>query len=74
MIDLTTFEVVLVPKLGLRCPRSFKELYSSSNVTHSVISDPLQPHGLSSPGSSVHGLLQASILEWVAIPFSRESS
>ena len=23
------------------------------------------------PGSSVHGILQARILEWVAIPFSR---
>ena len=28
----------------------------------------------SPPGSSVHGILQAKILEWVAIPFSRESS
>ena len=26
------------------------------------------------PDSSVHGLLQARILEWVAIPFSRGSS
>ena len=26
------------------------------------------------PGSSVHGILQARVLEWVAIPFSRESS
>ena len=26
------------------------------------------------PGSSIHGILQASILEWVAIPFSRRSS
>ena len=26
------------------------------------------------PGSSVHGILQARILEWVAIPFTRESS
>ena len=26
------------------------------------------------PGSSVHGILQARILEWGAIPFSRESS
>ena len=26
------------------------------------------------PGSSVHGISQARILEWVAIPFSRESS
>ena len=25
------------------------------------------------PGSSVHGILQAGILEWVAIPFSRGS-
>ena len=24
------------------------------------------------PGSSVHGILQAKILEWVAIPFSRD--
>ena len=28
----------------------------------------------SPPGSSVPGILQARILEWVAIPFSRESS
>ena len=28
----------------------------------------------SSPGSSVHGILQARILEWVAMPFSRGSS
>ena len=27
-----------------------------------------------SPGSSVHGVLQARILEWVAVPFSRRSS
>ena len=26
------------------------------------------------PGSSVHGILQIRILEWVAIPFSRGSS
>ena len=28
----------------------------------------------SPPGSSVHGIPQARILEWVAIPFSRGSS
>ena len=32
------------------------------------------PMNCSSPGSSVHGNLQARILEWVAIPFSRGSS
>ena len=26
------------------------------------------------PGSSVHGILEARTLEWVAIPFSRGSS
>ena len=30
--------------------------------------------GCSLPGSSVHGISQAGILEWVAIPFSRGSS
>ena len=29
------------------------------------------PMDCNSPGSSVHGILQARILEWVAIPFSR---
>ena len=39
--------------------------------SQSVMSDSLQPHGLySAPGSSVHGILQARILEWVAISFS----
>ena len=29
------------------------------------------PMGCSSPGASVHGILQATILEWVAMPSSR---
>ena len=32
------------------------------------------PMDCSPPGSSVHGILQARMLEWVAIPFSRGSS
>ena len=32
------------------------------------------PMDYSLPGSSVHGILLARILEWVAIPFSRGSS
>ena len=32
------------------------------------------PKGCSPPGSFVHGISQARILEWVAIPFSRGSS
>ena len=34
----------------------------------------LPPHDCSLPGSSVHGLLQTEIREWVTIPFSRGSS
>ena len=32
------------------------------------------PMDCSPPGTSVHGVLQARILEWVAVPFSRWSS
>ena len=32
------------------------------------------PMDYSPPGSSVHGILQARVLEWVAMPSSRESS
>ena len=32
------------------------------------------PMDCSLPGSSVHGILQARILEWVAMPSSKESS
>ena len=32
------------------------------------------PLDCSPPGSSVHGILQARILEWVSMPFSRGSS
>ena len=33
------------------------------------MSDPLRPHGLySPPGSSVHGIFQVRLLEWVSIP------
>ena len=36
-----------------------------------ALSDPVD---CSPPDSSVHGILQARILEWVTIPFSRGSS
>ena len=39
-----------------------------------VVSDSRDPMDCSPPGSSVHGILQARILEWVAISFSRGSS
>ena len=45
------------------------------SVTRSVVSNSLWPYELcSQSGSSVHGILPARILEWVAIPFSRGTS
>ena len=41
---------------------------------HGGVSNSCDPTDCSPPGSSVHGILQARILEWVAIPFSRGSS
>ena len=46
----------------------------NESVSHSVVSDSLWPHDCSPPGSCVRGILQARILQWVAIPFSRGSS
>ena len=40
-------------------------------VAQSNLCDPVD---CSPPGSSVHGISQAKILEWVVIPFSRGSS
>ena len=40
----------------------------------SVVSNSLQPHGRSLSGSSVHGIFQARVLEWIAISFSGGSS
>ena len=61
---------------GLRCnkdPYPIFESESESEVTQScpTLCDPVD---CSLPGSSVHGILQARILEWVAIAFSRGSS
>ena len=38
------------------------------------MSDSWDPMDCSPPGSSVHGIFQARILEWVPIPFSKGSS
>ena len=49
-------------------------ILKSKSDSRSFVSDSLQPVDCSLPDSSVHGILQARILEWVAIPFSRGSS
>ena len=59
----------------------FALLYSASQILHflqvekcvscSVVSNSLPSMDCGPPGSSIHGILQARILEWVAISFSR---
>ena len=49
-------------------------VWKEAGVNCSVMSNSLQPHFCSLPGSSIHGILQARTLEWVAISFSREGS
>ena len=48
--------------------------HSMRMTTCSLVSDSLRPHGLCPLGSSVHGVSQARLLEWVAISSSRGSS
>ena len=43
-------------------------------LSRSVMSDLFDPMDCSLPGSSGHGILQARVLEWVAVPSSRGSS
>ena len=38
--------------------------------SRSVVSDSSRPHGLQPTRSSIHGIFQARVLEWVAIAFS----
>ena len=51
-------------------PESFKELVLVTQLCQTLC----DPTECSLPGSPLHGILQARILEWVAIPFSRGSS
>ena len=58
----------------------FKYLFSSQKFSVSAMCESLShvqlcnPMYYSPPGSSVHGIFQAGVLEWVSSPFSRESS
>jgi len=60
------FNRQLVPMLG-----GF--LFSESEIAQSCLTL-CEPMNCSLPGSSIHGIFQARVLEWVAIFFSRGSS
>ena len=54
--------------------RFFTDWTTLEAQSHSVESTFCDPMDCSLPGSSGHGILQARILKWVAVPFSRGSS
>ena len=49
-------------------------IYESESEVAQLYLTLCEPMDCSPPGSSVHGIFQARILEWVAISFSRGSS
>ena len=61
-------------KSGQDSPLCRDQQTEGGGLVASVVSDTCNPMDCSPPGSSAHGILQARILEWVAISFSRGSS
>ena len=68
----STKQTAVVPLLWF-CSLCFLPLQWTSEVAQScpTLCDPMD---CSLPGSSIHGIFQARVLEWVAISFSRGSS
>ena len=56
---------------GLPFPSPMQESESEVAQLCPTLSDPMD---CSLPGSSAHGIFQARVLEWVAIPFSKRAS
>ena len=52
------------------CPSNSLCVHAKSLHLYLTLFDPIN---CILPGSSVHGILQVRILEWVAVPFSRGS-
>ena len=77
------FTFILIASFHIVSPCSHLEVTHPAHLSrkrkkggsesHSVMSV-CDPMDCSLPGSSIHGILQARILEWVAIPFSQRSS
>ena len=59
---------------GLNLTKDEEDLYESESEVAQLCPTLGDPMDCSLPGFSVHGILQARILQWVAISFSRGSS
>ena len=72
--EIATGRLVLLECLGGKIPLG--DMGTSDNSAKSLQScpTPSDPMDCSPPGSSVHGIFQARVLEWGAIAFSNNSS
>ena len=70
-LPLITPATVLLSKLCIQVQRRIHIIKSEVAQSRPTLSDPMD---CSLPGSSVHGIFQAIVLEWIAISFSRGSS
>ena len=71
-LNIWNFTVHVLLKPGLE---NFKHCFTSVwKWSRSVMSNSLRPMDYSLLGSSLHGIFQARVLEWIAISFSRASS
>ena len=71
--SILAWKIPWTEELGRLQPIAFQLESESASVSCSVCLSFREPTDCSLLGSSVHGILQARILEWVAIPFSRGS-
>ena len=69
-LSVTRWQQIVLKK-NLSGPHSTHVVHARSLQPCPTLCDPMD---CSQPGSSLRGILQARILEWVAMPFSRESS
>ena len=69
-----TFQLTFVHIIIQKLFRKITMQASSVQFSHSVVSDSWDSMDCRPPVSSVYGILQARILVWVTIPFSRGSS
>ena len=58
----------------IRCPERVTDDLWVCILSHLSLVQDCDPMDCSPPGSSVHGILQARILDWVSMPYTKVSS
>ena len=74
IIYFTSYNYIYESRLRAHCLTDEKVRVKGESISHSAMSDSLRPPAVALLGSSVHGILQARMLEWVVMSSSRGSS